>query len=107
MITEDELYEMSNIVSADSGVDAVIFVSTKGGAQHGCRIKVSNIPGKMDINDSFTLTIPDLQIVGTCKLSTKTMNRLLAWVLLNMNTIVDHWDCKTSSKEMLNSIQHL
>ena len=107
MITEDELYEMANLSYQTTGVETVIFISAKGGAKHGCRVKVSNIPGKMAHEDTFTMTIPGLEIIGNSKLPTKTMNQLLVWCILNQQVILDHWDYKIDGAQAGNRVVHI
>lgn len=107
MITEDELYEMSNLSSRSTGVATVIFMSAKGGAKHGCRIKVSNVSGKIAHEDTFTMTIPGFEIIGETRLPTKTMNQLLVWCISNQQVLLDHWEYKLDGAEASSKIVHI
>lgn len=86
------LLEMANIQPHESGLKPIVFVSSKGGAKHGPRIKVSNIAGTFDHNDCFTLTVEHSpRIIGKCKLHPKHFEDVRDWVKLNHDHLHEVW----------------
>lgn len=87
------LGEMANIQPSESGMPRHIFVSRRGRAQHGPRIKVSNVPGTFSEDDSFSLTLEaNPRIIGTCKLKSEHLDDLKDWIKLNHEHIKKTWD---------------
>ena len=100
-ITEEELWEMINISPEDSGINCVMFVSTKQyvNGKHGPRIKISNLPNKFSSNDNFVITIskkPEL-IAGKCNFDKSTLNNLFKWTILNYEPLMKFWNAEYSS----------
>jgi predicted restriction endonuclease len=56
---DNELLEMANFTEKTTGIDDVVIWLGPGN-----RIKVSNKPNSFDTYDTFTITIPDLEIIG-------------------------------------------
>jgi hypothetical protein len=107
------IFGMSNLTGEDTGLDnIVVWVSTKGEANHGPRIKVSNIRGKMPTNrgDMFSVsisTIPKL-VSGTPKdFSNKEKVRICRWILLNKQVLLDYWAAAITTKQLLTLLKTL
>lgn len=97
--------EMANLQPVETGLKPVIFVSGKGNAKHGARIKVSNIVGTFHHNDNFTLTVSDNPeiAIGKCKIHQKHLEEVKDWVKLNKDHLLNIWD--NSSIMTQNEIQ--
>lgn len=106
-IDEDLLYEMSNLTKKVTGIDPVIFCSQKGGAKHECRVKVSNILGKLTIEDTFTIELKDLSVAGHCKLSSDQLESAKQWIYHNRFAILDYWKERIDTGEFLNRISKI
>lgn len=76
-----------------TGLIATIHVMSRGGAKHGPRVKVSNVPGTFHPKDNFTITNePDPRVIGTCKLRPQHLQDIIDWVKLNRDHISKVWD---------------
>lgn len=109
-LSKIEILAMSNLTSSDTGVeDAVVWVSSGefGGkdCQHGARIKVvlgSKITSDgLDNAATVTLTDPP-QVVGA--LPAKVKKKVLLFIKKNRSTLLNYWDGKISTREMINGI---
>lgn len=106
-LTEEDLFEMANVFPEDSGLQFVVFISPKGSAKYGPRVKVSNIKGKMSHTDVFSITIPENRIVGNCKLIKTDLEDITDWIKLNQNLIVSYWNYEISTKDIFNRLTNL
>lgn len=104
---ENFLYEMANLTKKVTGIDPVIFCNQKGGAKHECRVKVSNILGKLTIEDTFTIELKDLSIIGHCKLSSDQLEAVKWWAHKNRFAILDYWKERIETIDFLNRITKL
>jgi hypothetical protein len=89
----DQLYEMAIVFPKLHGIENVVIWVGKTPKQPGLRVKVSNIPNKMSMPDSFLIMIPSLdydprQVADW--ITTKTMNRILDWIKLNQALLNDY-----------------
>jgi translation initiation factor 2 beta subunit (eIF-2beta)/eIF-5 len=91
-LSKEELFEyMSNINDEITGIDnVVIWVGTKP-PQHGHRVKVSNVPDKMDKDNNFTITIPELKVIGNVNkrlINKTTLEQIFYFIKINQKIII-------------------
>lgn len=97
---DDVLHEMARIGSKHHGIENVVIWVGSANAKHGLRIKVSNIPNKMRMEDSFVIQMPSLdydpsQVADW--ITPKMMQQILQWIVLNQKLLYDYetgeiWD---------------
>jgi len=91
-LSRDEVVEMANLTSVQTGVTGTIFISTAMGA-HGPRVKYFIQPGRTQ--PSFSVSISDTPAVVANSLPvriTRQMSRhVIAWVSLNKDDLLDFW----------------
>lgn len=95
-MTENELIEMSHFWGENLGLDKslVLWIGSSFSAQCKCRIKVSNLPkdSNMYSIDCFSITIPDLEIVGSVNkkyITTKKLKSILEFIKINEELIIE------------------
>ena len=88
----DDLVEMANLTSAQTGITGTIFISTAMGA-HGPRVKYFLQPGR--IQPSFSVSIGGAPAVVANSLPARTVRQrspqVIDWVLLNKDGLLDFW----------------
>jgi hypothetical protein len=88
----DDVVEMANLTSPQTGVTGTIFISTAMGA-HGPRVKYFLRPGRTQ--PSFSVSISDAPGVVANSLPARTVSQLapqvIDWVLRNKDGLLDFW----------------
>lgn len=89
----DQLFEMANVTSKRHGIENIVIWVGAAPKQHGLRVKVSNVPGKMDMANSFVIMMPSLdydpsQVADW--ITPKTMKKILQWITLNQKLLYDY-----------------
>jgi len=88
----EELVEMANLTSAQTGVDGTVFISTAMGA-HGPRVKYFVQPGRTQ--PSFSVSIADTPTVVANSLPAWVVRhrspQVIEWVLRNKDALLDFW----------------
>src|SRR6516162_11378637 len=83
-LAEDDVIEMANLTTAQTGVFGTIFISTAMGA-HGPRVKYFLQPGRTQ--PSFSVSIGDAPAVVANSLPARTVRQMapqvIDWVLRN------------------------
>lgn len=90
---DDELYEMARVGPSRHGIENIIIWVGEANKQHGLRVKVSNIPNKMRMEDSFVIMIPSLDYDPSQVakwITPKTMKKILDWIKLNQQLLYDY-----------------
>jgi len=91
-LASEELAEMANLTSAQTGVTGTIFISTAMGA-HGPRVKYFVQPGRTQ--PSFSVSIADPPIVMASSLPDRTVRQVspqvIEFVVLNRAALLDFW----------------
>ena len=94
-ITEAELYEMARVQKKDSGINVVMYVSTKDVVQgrHGPRIKVSNIVGTFSSTNNFSISISTEPSVmsGKVEIGTNTLEDIFDFIKINVEPLLKYW----------------
>ena len=88
----NSMMEMANWFPTKTGIPYAIWYGRVGG-QHGPRIKVSNIKGKMS-PDCFVISVsktPTVLTPKSCKLAQSEVADILDWVMLNYDTLMQLW----------------
>ena len=90
---DDVLHEMARVGSKHHGIENVVIWIGSANKQHGLRVKVSNVPNKMRMEDSFVIQMPSLdydpsQVADW--ITPKTMKQILQWIVLNQKLLYDY-----------------
>jgi len=91
-LADEEVVEIANLASAQTGVPGTIFISTAMG-QHGPRVRYFERPGKTQ--PSFSVSIADAPAVVANSLPARAMRQMspqvIAWVSRNKDALLDFW----------------
>ena len=89
---DDDVMDLVNLTSEDTGVDGIVMVTTAMG-QHGPRVKYYVKTGKGQ--PSFSVSIAKKPKVLTSSLPERAVNRVspdvIAWVALNSDALLSFW----------------
>lgn len=99
------LFEMASLTSDITGISPDVFCSPKGETKHECRIKVSNLIGKMSADDIFSIELKDLTIRGHCRLNSDQLESVKWWIHRNKFVILDYWKSKINTRDFLNLVK--
>ena len=112
IITEEELFEMSNIRKKESGLPVNIYISIGGSVnkRNGLRIKVmTNAGDNFDVYSTVSVMlkrdITEEDVVGYDNLTAKTLAAVREYVNLNFDALMDHWNDQLSSTEVLQRLK--
>ena len=88
----EDVVEMANLTTAQTGVAGTIFISTSMGA-HGPRVKYFQQPGRSQ--PSFSVTISDVPAVVANSLPARVVRQMspqvIDWVSRNRDALLDFW----------------
>lgn len=107
LVIESFLDEMANWSPGDTGLPFVVWMGEVGG-QHGPRLKVCNVPGKMRANDCFVVSVskdPQILTPKSCKVKQAHRDDLTDWVVLNYDVLMELWRAYESGDGSMVAIQ--
>jgi hypothetical protein len=91
-LASEDMVEMANLTSAQTGVPGTIFISTAMGAQ-GPRVKYFVRPGRMQ--PSFSVSISDMPTIVANSLPARLVHQMsphvIEWVARNKDALLDFW----------------
>src|SRR5882672_10438144 len=91
-LAEDDVVELANLTTAQTGVPGTIFISTAIGG-YGPRVKYFLQPGRSQ--PSFSVTIADAPSVAANSLPVRVVRQVspqvIAWVARNKDVLLDFW----------------
>lgn len=95
----DELFEMTNLFSRNTKLPFTIWISPKGKAKHGPRIKV-------DAEKEVVISIEDEPKILHGELKAKEFNEIKQWILNNKIALIRHWDGETDGTEVVKELKN-
>jgi hypothetical protein len=93
----NNMTEMANLFTQDTGVPYAMWFGEVGG-QHGPRIKVSNIKGKMS-PDCFVVSVsktPGIMTPRSVKISQTDITDVMDWIIINYDILMQMWNAYES-----------
>ena len=91
-LADDDVVEMANLTTAQTGVPGTIFIATAMGG-HGPRVKYFLQPGRSQ--PSFSITISDAPTLAANSLPVRVVRQMspqvISWVLRNKDALLDFW----------------
>lgn len=107
-VSDEELMEMSNLSPKSTGIKDVVIWVGPNPSYHGKRIKVSNVPNKISKINCFTITIPDLEVIGEINsvfIDKKKLEKIKEFVKINMVILSKYSDGEIFTDEMINLLK--
>jgi len=104
-LAERELLgDMVNYKKKTTGVDNTVFISQKGYARHGARIKIAiEPPDSIDVTSkTASVSISSGKIVAgdKAKVSAALLKQVEKFIELNRPVLLDYWNAKISTEEL-------
>ena len=97
----DELFLMTNLYPASTGLPMVVWVGPGYGVPHDIRIKVSQVHGqRMDPRNLAVVALRPAPHVVAGHLPTADLRVVSQWIALNESAIVDHWNGLTDGVQL-------
>ena len=102
----DEAFDMANLRPDSTGLPFVVFISQRGNARHGPRVKVSPLP-RYNPTEAQTVTLErPPRVLGT--ISQPELTLLSKCIELNRQTLEDYWDGTIEyTEDMLRQIKRI
>jgi hypothetical protein len=87
---EEAPFEMANLRPATTGLPFAVFVSQRGAARHGARIKVSPLP-RYDPDEAVTITL-EVPPRALGRVAPKDLRLAQQWIDLNRAALLAYWE---------------
>jgi hypothetical protein len=104
----EELFLMTNLYPATTGLPMVVWVGPSYGARHDVRIKVSMGHGtRMDPSNLAVVAVRPVPRVIAGQLSAADFQRVVLWIATNEAAIIDHWNGLTDGVQLGQRLRRL
>jgi hypothetical protein len=95
--SQEDFFEIANLLPADTGLPMVIWVSERGHARHNVRIKVNQSHGtRMFPGNLATLAVRPTPRLIAGQLSAADLQAVSEWIRLNEAALVAYWDYRSA-----------
>ena len=103
---QNELEEMVSYRKNVTGVDHTIFISPKGNARHGARLKIAiDPPDSLDPRTmTATIAIVEPRVIGG-RIPTKLLMQVRQFIDLNQQTLLDYWNYRIDTDQLRQRLQ--
>ncbi len=104
-LQDEDLYLMSNVQPAESGLPFLAYISERQG-QHDIRVKLAHKAPNWVATATVTVRPTVEVVVG--QLSKRDLDLVRQWIELNKDVIIAHWEGQMpSSRDVLNALKPL
>lgn len=103
----ENMFEMSNLSPKQTNLPTIVWVSVKGNAKHSPRVKVVTSPGRYKEDDTATVTISDNPELVDGKIDNKYLKPAKEWIILNKDVLIDYWNYKLFTDELIERLKKL
>ena len=104
----DELFLMTNLYPASTGLPMVIWVGPSYGAPHDVRIKVSQTHGQqMDPGNLAVVAVRPTPHLVAGQLSSADLSAVSRWIRLNEAAILEHWNALIDGARLVQRLRRL
>jgi hypothetical protein len=98
---DDELFLMVNLYPRRTGLPMTVWAGPRGKARHAPRIKVNMAHGdRMDLDNTAVVGLLPSPHLITGSLSSQDLDAVFAWVALNRDALLEHWNGFIDGGEM-------
>jgi hypothetical protein len=105
---EEDFWLMANLPSRLTGLPMTVWVSERGGARHDVRIKVNPTHGgHVDYANLATVAVRPAPRLIAGQLSSADLAAVNAWIRLNEPVLVDYWEGRIYTDELLARLRKL
>lgn len=103
-----DIFEMTNLSPRMTGLPMSVWVSPRGNARHDVRIKVNMAHGRqMNIDNTAIVAVRPSPRVVAGHLTTDDHRLVAEWTALNAVAIIDYWDEKLDTDQLLGRLKRL
>jgi hypothetical protein len=99
-------YEMANFDPDDTGLDTRIWISVKGHARHGPRLKVVTDDKKL-LSVSLSQEPTVMAAPARYRFSAGSLRKVEAYIQLNLDTLLAYWHEDISTPELVRRLRPL
>ena len=101
----EELWRLAPLSAQATGLPFIVWISSGQGVRHPARVKLArdmaDLPGNMtSVNIASPATIHD----GP-PLSPADLRKLDTWITLNREALLDYWNCKLATDEVMERLR--
>ena len=105
---EEDLFLMSNAHPKRTGLRRTVFFSLRGGARHDVRVKVSGVRGgSYDPEGAVTVAVRPQPRILHGHLPPDEERDVLAWVRLNADLLVEHWEDRIDAGDVFERMRRV
>ena len=97
-----DLFELANLYPTTTGLPMTVWVSPRGNAQHGPRVKVCMAHGnRMNISNTAVVGIDPAPWLIEGSLTTPDRLAVFDWIRLNHDALLDYWDGNSDTAQLV------
>lgn len=104
MLESDAPFDMANLFPKHTGLPFVVWISTRGGAQHDVRVKVSGnakaVPGQM----ASVAIRPSVHLTDGI-LPPRELELLTRWIEANREPLIQYWEGDIDTVDVLAALR--
>jgi hypothetical protein len=104
----DDFFFMANLYPQDTGLPMVVWASERGRARNDVRVKVMQTHGdRIDPYNLASVAVRPAPYLVAGQLSAGDLRLVDAWIRVNEAVLVDYWENRISTAELLARLQRL
>ena len=104
-VLEEELWRLASLSAGKTGLPFIVWISSGQGARHAARVKVAREMADLPDNMTSVSIASPATILDGPPLAPADLRKLEACIALNREPLLDYWNCKVTTDEVMERLQ--
>ena len=104
-VFDEELWRLAPLSAGKTGLPFMVWISSGQGARHAARIKVAREMADLPDNMTSVSIASPATIHDGPPLAPADLRKLEAWIALNREPLLDYWNCKVTTDEVMERLR--
>ena len=100
-VLEEELWRLAPLGAGKTGLPFVVWISSGQGVGQAARVKVAREMADLPDNVTSVSIASPATIHDGPPLAPADLGKLEAWITLNREPLLDYWNCKLTTDEVM------
>ncbi len=101
----DEQWRLAPLSEKSTGFPFIVWISSGQGIRHAARVKVARDMADLPRNMTSVSIASPATIHDGPPLSPADLRKLEDWISLNREALLDHWNCKLATDEVMERLR--
>ena len=104
-VLDEELWRLAPLSAGKTGIPFIVWIGSGQGVRHAARVKVAREMSDLPDNMTTVSIASPATIHDGPPLAAADLRKLEDWINLNREALLDYWNCKLATDEVMERLR--